>query len=234
MEKCEQLYKRLQQDISNLGVIIPDQDFSSEESMAMFCLNIMMRKSSIEDRDDDIFTEQFEEIGTHYDSFDEKTRKTVWLYFDLFVKLCEKYTKEQTSKMTADVANMDIGSKMSQVSELLEDKLGMKMNPGMEDMVGIIASEVQKEIKRGNTDMQKIIKNVMGNVMEQFKSKIDSGEIDVNELKASAEKLMSQIGNPAALMGLGGDNGPQLSKDEKRRKRRERLRKKLEAKNQKK
>jgi len=230
MEKCEQLYKRLQQDISNLGVVIPDQDFSSEESMAMFCLNIMMRKNSIEEREDDIFTEQFEEIGNHYDSFDEKTRKTVWLYFDLFVKLCEKYTKEQTSKMTQDVANMDIGSKLSQVSELLEDKLGMKMNAGMEDMVGIIAKEVQEEIKRGNTDMQGIIKTVMSKVMEQFQSKIDSGEINVDELKASAEKLMSQIGNPAALMGLGGDQGPQLSREEKRRQRRERLRKKLASK----
>jgi hypothetical protein len=234
MEKCEQLYKRLQQDISNLGVVLPDQDFSTEESMAMFCLNIMMRKNSIKERDDGIFTEQFDEIGTHYDSFDEKTRKTIWVYFDLFVKLCEKYTKEQTSKMTTDIGNMDIGSKMSQVSELLENKLGMKMNAGMEDMVGIIAKEVQNEIKRGNTNMQGIIKNVMNKVMEQFQSKIDSGEINVDELKASAEKLMSQIGNPAALMGLGdGGSGPQLSREEKRRGRRERLRKKLEAKNKK-
>ena len=102
------------------------------------------------------------------------------------------------------------------------------MNTEMEDMVGIIAQEVQKEIKKGNTDMQGIIKNVMEKVIVQFQEKIESGEINVDELKQSAEKLMSQIGNPAALMGLGGgNNGPQLSREEKRRKRRERLRKKL-------
>lgn len=231
MEKCQQLYKRLQQDMEKFNVVIPKQEFD-EEGMAMFCLNIMMRKKGIEERDDDIFSEQFEQIEENWGLFDDKAKKTIWLYFDLFVKLCEKYTKEQTQQMTIDAANLDIGSKMSEVSSLLENKLGMKMNAGMEDMVGIIAKEVQNEIKRGNSNMQGIIKNVMEKVLEQFKEKIESGEIDVDELKQSAEKLMSQIGNPAALMGLG-NQGPKLSRDEKRRQRRERLRKKLKAKNEK-
>lgn len=232
MEKCHQLYKRLQQDVKNLGVIIPDNDLLNEETMAMFCLNTMMHKKHIEERNQDIFKqEQFLEIGNHWEEFDDKTKKTIWLYFDLFVKLCEKYTKEQTEQITIEAKDVDITSKLSQVSNLLEEKLGMKMNAGMEDMVGIIATEVQNEIKRGNTNMKSIVKNVMEKVVDQFKSKIDSGEINVEELKQSAEKLMSQIGNPANLLGLGGKNGPQLSQDEKRKARRERLRKRLEAKN---
>lgn len=232
MEKCNQLYKRLQQDVQNLGVIIPDNDLTNEETMAMFCLNTMMHKKHIEERDEDIFQQdQFLEIGTNWEDFDDKTKKTIWLYFDLFVKLCEKYTKEQTEQITIQAKDIDITSKLSQVSHLLEDKLGMKMNAGMENMVGIIAIEVQNEIKRGNTNMKAIIKNVMEKVIDQFKSKIDSGEINVEELKQSAEKLMSQIGNPAALLGLGGNKGPQLSQNEKRKARRERLRKRLESKN---
>ncbi len=231
MEKCYNLYQRLQQDVKNLGVIIPDNDLSNEETMAMFCLNTMMHKKQIEERDQDIFKQdQYIEIGNHWDEFNDKTKKTIWLYFDLFVKLCEKYTKEQTENITFEAKDIDITSKLSEVSHLLEDKLGMKMNAGMEDMIGIIATEVQNEIKRGNTNMKKIIKNVMEKVVDQFKSKIDSGELNVDELKQSAEKLMSQIGNPATLLGLGGKQGVQLSQDEKRKARRERLRKRLQAK----
>ena len=232
MEKCQQLYTRLQQDIK--PIVVPDQDFS-EQGMAMFCLHMMMNKEKIKERSLDVFSqEQFSEIGNHFETFDDKTKKTIWLYFDLFVKLSEKYTKEQTESMMLDAKDIDIGSKMSQVTELLEDKLGMTMSSGMEDMVGIIAGEVQKEVKRGNTNMQAIIKNVMEKVVDKFKEKIDSGEIDVEALKGSAEKLMSQIGNPAALLGgLGGSGGPAKSREEKRRERRQRLRAKLEAKNKK-
>ena len=40
MEKCQQLYQRLQQDVKNLVVVIPDNDLLNDENMAMFCLNI--------------------------------------------------------------------------------------------------------------------------------------------------------------------------------------------------
>jgi hypothetical protein len=96
----------------------------------------------------------------------------------------------------------------------------------MEDMVEIIAKEVQNEVKRGNTNMQGIIKRVMEKVMKKFQNKIENGEIDVEDLKKSAEKLMSQIGNPAALIGLGKQG--QLTQNQKRKARRERLRKRLE------
>lgn len=238
MEKCHQLYQRLQQDLKNLGVIISDNDLLNDENMAMFCLNIMMKQGAIKERDEDIFNlEHFKEIKEKWKIFDDKTKKTIWLYFDLFVKLSQKYTKDQLQNHELaindeEINDVDITSKMSQVSSLLEDKLGMKMNAGMEDMVGIIAKEVQNEIKRGNTNMQGIIKNVMEKVIEQFKSKIESGEIDVEDLKQSAEKLMSQIGNPTALMGLGGNNS-NLSQQDKRKARRERLRKRLEQKQKK-
>ena len=230
MERCHQLYKRLQEDIKNLGVIIPDKDLLNEETMAMFCLTIMMKKKAIQERDyETLFShEPFEAILDAFETFDETTKKTIWLYFDLFVKMCEKYTKEQTSKLVLDSENVDITYKMTDVSYVLENQFGMNMSTGMEDMVGIIAQEVQQEIKKGNTNMQGIITNVMEKVMDQFKEKIESGEIDVDALKQSAEKLMSQMGNPAAMLGM--NNGPQLSREEKRRQRRERLRKKLEAK----
>jgi len=227
MEKCQQLYNRLQEDIK--PIVIPDQDFS-EEGMGMFCLQMMMKQVLIKEREEeDVFVEQFEEIGNHWHTFDDKTKKTIWLYFDLFVKLSEKYTKEQTQNLVLDTKNIDIESKMSEVSSLLEDKLGMKMTAGMEDMVGIIAKEVQKELHSGNGDMKGIIKNVMEKVVSQFQSKIESGEINVDELKQSAEKLMKQIGNPAALMGMS-QGGPAKSREEKRRERRERLRKKFASK----
>lgn len=227
MEKCQQLYNRLQQDIK--PIVVEDKIFT-DETMSLFCLNIMMKQTLIKERNIEIFDNEFNEIGKNFHTFDDKTKKTIWLYFDLFIKVCEKYTKEQTKEMMIDAKNINIESKMSEVSELLEDKLGMKMNAGMEDMVSIIAKEVQKEIKRGNSDMQAIIKNVMIKVIDQFKEKIDNGDIDVDELKQSAEKLMSQIGNPAALFG-GMNNSPQKSRDQSRRDRRERLRKKLNEKN---
>ena len=228
MEKCQQLYNRLQEDIK--PIVIPDQDFS-EEGMGMFCLQMMMKQVLIKEREEeDVFVEQFEEIGNHWHTFDDKTKKTIWLYFDLFVKLSEKYTKEQTQNLVLDTKNIDIESKMSEVSSLLEGKLGMKMTAGMEDMIGIIAKEVQKELHSGNGDMKGIIKNVMEKVVSQFQDKIESGEINIDELKQSAEKLMKQIGNPAGLMGSMMGQGPAKSREEKRRERRERLRKKLAAK----
>lgn len=227
MEKCQQLYSRLQQDLKPL--VILDQDFSSDESMAMFALFILMKKQVIKDRDEDlVFTEQFEEIGNHYDTFDDKTKKTIWLYFDLFVKLCEKYTKEQTDNLVLDANTETNNMSTHDVADVLENKLGIKMNAGMEEMIHIIGEEVQKEIKKGNSNMKKIIKSVMDKVMNQFKSKIESGDINVDELKQSAEKLMSQIGNPASLFGMGGKGDK--SREEKRKERRDRLRKKLAAK----
>ena len=233
MEKCKELYVRLQSDLKNFNLILPDKDFSSDESMAMFALNILMKKELIKSRDKNLFLsdETFEIIAQNFDSFDDKTKKTIWLYFDLFVRLCEKYTKEQTSNLLVDTKNTNIEAKMSEVSGMLEDKLGVKMNAGMEDMVGIIAKEVQKELQRGNHDMQAIIKNVMEKVIDKFKEKIDNGEIDVDELQQSAETLMSQIGNPAALFGGNNTNNSKKSHLEKRKERRERLRKKLNNKN---
>ena len=224
MEKFQELYNRLQQDIK--PIVVEDHEFT-DENTALFCLNIMMKQELIKERNIEVFDNQFIEIGENFNSFDDKTKKIIWLYFDLFVKLSEKYTKEQTKNLMIDTTtDINIESKMSEVSSLLEDKLGMKMNAGMEDMVSIIAKEVQKEIKRGNGDMQAIIKNVMGKVVEQFKEKIDGGDINIEELKQSAEKLMSQIGNPMALFG-GNGNSSKKSPEQKRRERRERLRKKL-------
>ncbi len=227
MEKCNDLYKKLQQDVKNFQVIIKDQDLLNDENMTMFCLNIIMKQDMIKAKNKEFFNDEYIEIGNKWEDFDEKIKKTIWLYFDLFVKLCEKYTKKQM-ELNLNTKNIDISSKLSEVSSVLEEKMGIKMNTGMEEMVDLIAKEVQKELKKGNTNMQGIIKNVMERVIHKFKNKIESGEIDVEDLKQSTEKLMKQIGNPVSLFGLGSGNGVKLSHNEKRKARRERLKKRLE------
>jgi hypothetical protein len=224
MNKCNDLYNRLQQDIAPIQIV--DTDLTKDEEMAIFSLFILMKKEAIKERDNDkVFTDQFEEIGNNFEKFDLKTKKTLWLYFDLFVKLCEKYTTEHVDNFVLNETHID-SAKLKDVSNVLEDKFGIKMSSGMEEMINIITAEVQKQIKKGNCNMKTIVHNVMEKVMTQFKNRIDSGDININELQQSVEKLMSQMGNPASLFGINTNN---KSREEKRRDRRNRLRKKLES-----